>query len=493
MGLPITQTDFSQQDFACYSQRLGDNLTALGQLLNRPGFGEGPISFGAELELYIIDQAGYPKCINQQIQTDLKDPLCTLELNQFNLEYNFEPVLITNGPFQATEEAAVSALSKLNECATRHQAKILPIGILPTLRRSDVGYQAMTRIPRYDVLTRELQAIRGGPFSIDIQGRDRIDLEMEDVTLEGANTSFQIHLRVPPAQFADTYNAVQLVTPLVMALGANSPTLFGKQLWHETRVPLFKQSIDCRPRDPRNAQPARVNYGHSWLRKGALELFKEAVYLYRPLMPVVSDENPLVTVEQGGLPQLGELRLQQGSVWLWNRPVYDPADGGHLRIEMRALPAGPSVKDMVANAVLLIGLTEVVKPMINRWLPAIPFEYCARNFYRAAEHGLAAELIWPSEAQREPAYHSVADILRRLLPEVSAALISAGYPETDFAPYLPVIEQRLASGQTGSVWQIAKLDRLQKHQDLAESLQTMLHAYQQYCDMNQPVGEWSLA
>lgn len=493
MGLAITQTSFSEQDFARYSERLGENLSALSELLNRPGFGVGPTSFGAELELYIIDDQGYPKCINQQMQADLDDPLCTLELNRFNLEYNFEPVWVTEGPFRVTEKAALKALQKMEKCAVSHQAHVLPIGILPTLRRSDVGYQAMTRIPRYDVLTRELREIRGGPFTIDIRGQDHIHLEMQDVTLEGANTSFQIHLRVPPTEFADTYNAVQLVTPLAMALGANSPSLFGRQLWHETRIPLFKQSIDCRPPDPVNPQPARVNFGHSWIRKGALELFKEAVYLYRPLMPVVSDEDPLAVVREGGVPALGELRLQQGSVWLWNRPVYDPSEGGHLRIEMRALPAGPSMADMLANAVLIIGLAELVKPMVNRWLPAIPFEYAVRNFYRAAEFGLQAELIWPSESQREPTYHSAAMILHRLLPQLPQALTAAGYPSVDFLPYIDVLQQRLESGQTGAVWQTERLKQHRKHLDLEPALQAMVQDYRANVAANLPVGAWSLS
>lgn len=493
MGLSIEKTEFTEQDYAAYSRRLGENLRALGKLLNTPGFGEGAISFGSELELYIIDPTGRPLCINQDILRELNDPQCTLELNRFNLEYNFEPVMIADGPFQATEQQMLAALQKIRDCAAPLGGTVLPVGILPTLRQSDVGYPAMTRIPRYDVLTRELRAIRGGPFTIDIQGKDSIHFDMEDVTLEGANTSFQIHLRVPPKEFADTYNAIQLVTPLALALGANSPTLFGKQLWHETRIPLFKQSIDCRAPDPLYPRPARVNYGHSWLRKGALELFKEAVYLYRPLMPVVYDEDPLAVLQQGGVPQLGELRLQQGSVWLWNRPVYDPLGSGHLRVEMRVLPAGPSVVDMLANAVLLIGLTHLMKPSINRLIPAIPFAYCARNFYRAAEKGLQAELIWPSEDQCEPTYYSAESILKRLLPQLPDALQAAGYGRQDFMPYIQVLEERLESGQTGAQWQLDVLNLRQQTLSGEQALQSMLQDYQTNSEQNRPVAQWSVA
>lgn len=492
MGLSIEQTQFTPDDYRRYSDRLGQSLRVLDRLLNRPGFGVGPASFGAELELYIIDAQCRPAGLNQTVQRALNDPQCTLELNRFNLEYNFLPVAVSDGPFQATERQALDALQRIRAVAAAHDANVVPIGILPTLRQTDVGYPAMTNIPRYEVLTRELRAIRGGPFQIDIEGRDAVHLEMEDVTLEGANTSFQVHLRLEPKAFADFYNAVQLVTPLVIALGGNSPILFGHQLWQETRIPLFKQSIDCRRPDPRKPVPARVNYGHSWLRKGALELFREAVYLYRPLMPVLGDEEPLEVLKNGGLPQLKELRLQQGSVWLWNRPVYDPSDDGHLRLEMRALPAGPSVRDMIANAVLLIGLAHFMRPGINRLLPAIPFEYCERNFYRAAELGLAAPLIWPSEAQREPEYHTASEILLQLLPKLPQALAEAGFVATDFQPYLELIRHRLETGQTGARWQVERLQRLQTSLPLDEALQQMTQDYVQHSQANRPVSEWSL-
>lgn len=491
MGLAIDHIDFKPEDYELFTVRLEASLVALRQLLSTPGFGDGELSFGAELELYLIDDDGCPLFINQDIHRQLNDPLLTLELNQYNLEYNFDPILVSKNCFRATQTQSLSALKKINDCAQQWDGRVIPIGILPTLQQSDVGYHAMTTLPRYEALVKELGELRNGLFSIDIEGEDHFQLAMEDVTLEGANTSFQAHLRVPVNEFADTYNALQLVTPLVLALAANSPTLFGYRLWHETRIPLFKQSIDSRQHDPMHPKPARVNFGNGWLRKGALELFAEAVHLYRPILPILSEEEPLAALKEGRIPALRELRLQQGSIWLWNRPVYDNTSGGHLRIEMRALPAGPTIVDMLANAALLIGLTRVVRDSVNQLLPAIPFQYCVRNFYRAAELGLAAEMIWPSMTQSEPQYQRVDAILQSLLPQVPDKLAEMGFVKSDYTPLLKIIEERLMTGKTGAQWQFDKLAALEKQLSKPEALRQMLKEYMRQSEKNIPVAQWT--
>lgn len=348
----------------------------------------------------------------------------------------------------------------------------------------------MTPLHRFEALTNELTQLRGGPFTIAIEGEDTLQLAMDDVTLEGANTSFQIHLRVPPHEFADFYNALQLVTPLVVGMAANSPTLFGHRLWQETRIPLFKQSIDCRPKDSMHPIPARVNYGNNWVRDSAYELFAEAAMLYRPLLPVCSDEDAAAVLAEGGTPALKELRMHLGSIWLWNRPVYDPVDGGHLRVEMRALPAGPSVVDMLANAALAIGLAKALQGNIKELLPAIPFTYCTANFYRAAQKGLQAELFWPSKSQHQPEYFPVPVILQALLPRLPECLESMGFVPDDVSGLLGVIAERLESRQTGAQWQLSKLKELRKDMHRRDALIAMLHLYQANSDANIPVAQW---
>lgn len=490
MGTEISTTEFSSEEFRHFDKRLRANLEALDLLLQRPDFGEGELTFGAELELYIVDPQGQPLHVNQEIIAQLDDPQLTLELNRYNLEYNFNPCLISDYCFRNTQQEALAAIDKINACAAQWDGSVVPVGILPTLQQSDIGYQAMTKLPRFEALTRELTHIRGGPFTIAISGADTLQLAMDDVTLEGANTSFQIHLRVPPGEYAEFYNAAQLVTPLVVALAANSPTLFGHRLWQETRIPLFKQSIDCRPKDSMHPTPARVNFGNNWIRTSAFELFAEAAMLYRPIFATCDDEDSLAVVKAGGVPSLHEMRMHQGSVWLWNRPVYDPADGGHLRIEFRALPAGPSLVDMLANAVLAIGLTKVMQENIVDLLPAIPFNYCTANFYRAAQSGLEADLFWPSVTQIQPEYFPVPVLLERLLPRVPQKLAEVGFREDDFMPLLDVIEERLAARKTGARWQLEKVAELRRDMHKREAQIEMLSQYRANSAANIPVARW---
>ena len=490
MGFEIDNTDFTEEDFNRFSDRLRSNLKALDILLARPEFGEGDLSFGAELELYIVDNEARPLPINQEIIAQLNDPQLTLELNRYNLEYNFRPYLLKDCCFSATQQEALAAIEKINKCAKQWDGSVVPIGILPTLQQSDTGYHAMTPLARFKALTQELTEIRGGPFTIAIEGEETLQLAMDDVTLEGANTSFQVHLRVPAREYADFYNAIQLVTPLVVAMAANSPTLFGHRLWQETRIPLFKQSIDCRPNDSLHPVPARVNFGNNWIREGAFELFAEAALLYRPILPDYSDEDSVAIAQNGGTPLLHELRLHQGSIWLWNRPVYDPSNGGHLRIELRSFPAGPTIIDMLANAALAIGLAKLIQPTIRELLPAIPFAYCTANFYRAAQKGMSAELFWPSMKQSQPEYYAVPKILEKMIPQVPEKLGDMGFIEEDFLPLLKVIEERLHTRQTGAQWQLNKLAEFRKGLHKREALTAMLKLYQKNSAANIPVAQW---
>lgn len=493
MGQDIAKTSFNEGDYQAFHGKLENNLAALRQLISRPGFGEGRGSLGAELEMYIIDPDGHPLCANQEILDNARDPLLTLELNRYNLEYNLAPYSLDNQPFFNTERDIRNALNRLEKLAHQQGGRMAIVGILPTLRQQDFGAHSMTNRRRYQALVKQLLAKRGCTFKVHINGANPLQLEMEDVTLEGANTSFQVHYRVAPKAFADTYNTLQMMTPLALALAANSPTLFGHSLWHETRIPLFKQSIDIRNTDRYHWHPPpRVNFGNGWVRRGAFELFNETVRSYAPILPLCSDEDALQIVNNHGVPKLSELRLQQSSVWLWNRPVYDDAEGGHLRIEMRALPAGPTAVDMVANAALLIGLTEGARDRINQLLPGLPFHLAEYNFYRAAQHGLEAKLVWPSDRQSGCQERRLMDVLEELLPVAREGLRRIGISGAEIDHYLAVIEQRLDSGQTGAVWQAQTLTRLEREHSRHRALHLMLERLVGHGHSNRPVGEWPL-
>ena len=493
MGIEIDTTSFAEDDYRVFSSRLEENLDALGQLLADPAFGRGPRSLGAELEMYIVDAQGRPLYANQEILADAQDPSLTLELNRYNLEYNLSPYPLDASPFASTEREVLAKLERIRAVAANHGGRIVPIGILPTLRETDFGPHCITDRKRYHALVQQLIKRRGDRFRIDINGEDPLKLDMADITLEGANTSFQVHYRVEPAAFADTFNAIQLMTPLALAIGANSPTLFGHRLWHETRIPLFKQSIDTRHADRYSwNEPARVNFGQGWARRGAQELFREVTSIYPPLLPICAARSPAQELASGEVPSLSELRLHQSTVWLWNRPIYDDAEGGHLRIEMRALPAGPTAVDMVANSAFLIGLAEGIRPRINELLPGLPFSKAEYNFYRAAQHGLDAKLLWPDARQSGYREQPVTQIIDQLLPVAREGLDVIGISAAESERYLGVIRQRLQRRQTGAVWQRKMLAALKQDMPREAALRELLEIFMGHSEANIPVAEWQV-
>lgn len=492
MGQEINRTEFTPAERAEFAERLKINLDVLRELLGRPGFGAGPSSIGAELELYILDQQGRPLPVNQQVLAAADDERLTLELNRYNLEANLTPRLLTEQPLAALEAEMESMLGLLNRQAAELDGQVIPIGILPTLTPEDLAIDMMTPQDRYRALLEQLRKRRKERFHITIEGEDSLEIRTDLVTCEGANTSLQIHYRTAPERFCAVYNALQLITPLVTAIGANSPMFLGRRLWHETRLRLFQQAVDGR--DPHRRAlnlPARVHFGHGWLRGSAYELFSETVRLYSTLLPVKGDEDPRAVLAAGGVPELQEMAMHMGTIWPWNRAVYDHHDGGHVRMELRFMPAGPTSIDMVANTALALGLAEGLSEHIDALIPGIPHKVLEQNLELAAQYGIRADLLWPSLERLALEQHPVTAIIESLLPVAEKGLQSIGMPAEDIRRYLGCIEQRLASGQTGATWQLDQHARyLPQGRDTAAG--RMVHRYAELSLSNQPVASWAL-
>ena len=490
MGVDIDRVNFTESDYRQFHQKLEEQLLRLKQLLDSPDFGKSPPCIGAELELYIVNDQGLALPENEKLLRLANNPALTPELNSYNLEYNAPPCKVSARPFETLEKLLIEQLDFINQYAATFKGRMVSIGILPTLTQDDLGPRYMTQRKRYHALVNQLIKKRGSDFKIDIDGKDSLKLSVADITLEGANTSFQIHYQTTPKEYADTYNCIQLVTPLGIALAANSPTLFGHQLWDETRIPLFKQSIDTRHIDRYQwNEPARVSFGHGWLREGAYELFSEAVQLYEPIMPILnhgSDQD-----SKNSAPALSELCLHQGTVWFWNRPVYDCANGGHLRIEMRALPSGPTPIDMIANAAFLIGSAEGYRENINTILPSIPFQTAEYNFYRSAQFSLNADIIWPL-TPRGYKQQPITQIIEDMLPIAKQGLLSIGIKESETNRYLNIIERRLAKKQNGALWQKDTLKILNHRLNTTEALHKMLELFIFNSQTNIPIAEWKV-
>ncbi|MEZ4257456.1 MAG: hypothetical protein R3B36_00225 [Polyangiaceae bacterium] len=453
LGIEILKETFDDAERDAFAAKLQRCLEAMRELLARPGFGEGPPSVGAEVELDLVDAAGRPAPVNRAVLAATNDPRVTLEVDRFNLEINASPAPLAGRPFTFMAGDLSAALAATRKAAHEHGARVATIGILPTFREDDLRSDALTDGVRYRALSRSILQVRGQPFPVRIQGEDALDVVAPDVTFEGANTSLQVHLRVTPDAFARTYNAAQLATAVVLAVSGNSPFFLGKRLWDETRIALFRQTVDDRAGAlDDDWRPARVSFGHGWVRRGALELFEEAVALHAPLLPVCDAQDPIAELRAGRAPELRELRLHQGTVWRWNRAIYDHDGGGHLRIELRAFPSGPTVRDMTANAAFAVGLTLALADEAERLVTQMTFGQARRNFYEAARRGLDAELLWPSAGPPSPRVQDAATLAVALLPRARAGLVDHGVEASEADAWLEVIRARVEARTTGARW-----------------------------------------
>ena len=492
MGLSIDQEEFAEDDYRRFGDRLRDHLAALELLLARPGFGEGPTTIGAEVELSLVDAAWQPLAANEAVLADAADPRLTVELDRFNLECNSSPVSLAGRPFEQLDADLADALSGIEAAAHRHGGRPILVGILPTVHSSDLGPGMMTDSPRFRALSAGIRRLRERDFELCIDGEDPLTTRCQDVTAEGAGTSMQIHLRVAPARFAATHAAAQIATAPALAMAGNSPLFLGHRLWEETRVALFKQAVDERGELPDSWRPpARVSFGSGWAREGAYELFAEGVALHPPLLPVSGEEDALAIARAGGVPRLAELRLHHGTVWRWNRAIYDPDGGGHLRVELRALPSGPTRADMLANAAFLLGLTLALRDETRWMLPAFPFEYAHRNFYRAAQYGLDAELLWPTRTTPSPQPVRAAELVPQLIDKAYEGLVSAGVDDAEAGRRLAIVSARVASGQTGARWMRRQLAKLERGSSREEALPALVELYHAEASSERPVHEWS--
>lgn len=493
MGRAIDRDHFEEEDYRLFEQRLRENLAALELLLLRPQFGQGATTLGAELEVSVVNDKYHALPINHRALAKDLDTHIQLELDRFNLEFNLDPVPLIGAPFSVIQEQLETALQRLDQLVAPLGGRVVPIGILPTLTATQLQAHAITDIPRFKALNYGIRRLRRGTFHIDIDGAEPLSLTSEAIALEGANTSYQIHLRVDPAKFADTFNAAQMATPIALSIAANSPIFVGHLLWDETRVALFKQATDGRRQDSGEwRRAARVPFGHGWIRRSAFENFAESVALHPSILPLSSDEEPLALIEKGLLPSLHELRLHQGTVWQWNRAIYDPTCGGHLRIEMRALPGGPTPVDMAANTALLIGLTFGLRQDIDHLLPSFPFKYADYNFYRAAQDGLDATLLWPAARGTSPREISARQLIEETLPVAERGLEIIGVHRDEREQMLGIISKRVLRGITGARWQRQVLSQLDDKMSRPLALSRMLQLYLERASAGQPVSEWSL-
>ncbi len=486
MGAEVEEQTFTRADRGRYRQKVKQCLDVFARMLAESRFDTDDPMTGMEVELNLVDDSGDPALKNMEVLAEIADEDFQTELGQFNIEINVPPARLREGGLTRFETMLRDSLNAAEERAGVVGAHQVMIGILPTLTVEHLGRHAISPNPRYQLLSDAILAARGEDIEIDISGVEQLQTSSDSIMPEAACTSTQFHVQTSPHKFAGYWNASQVVAGVQIALGANSPYLMGRELVPETRIPLFEQATDTRSHElkEQGVRP-RVWFGERWITS-VFDLFEENVRYFPALLPVLSEEDPVAVLQQGGTPELSELRLHNGTVYRWNRPVYDVTEAGpHLRVENRLLGAGPTVVDTMANAAFYFG---VVRALANQDRPvwsAMSFHAAEENFHVAARDGIQAQLYWPGLGD----IAATELVLRRLLPLAEEGLAAWGASVAERNRLLGVIEQRCLSGVNGATW---FTDRVHARSDLprADALRAAVRDYRDRMHTNEPVHAW---
>ena len=470
MGDEIARRHFNAEDFTRFRRHLDQETELVGNLFAHDGFSHRGDIIGFELEAWLVDQAGQPAADNEAFLDKLGNPLVVPELAAFNIELNGSPCAMTGRVFARLYDELAATWEACQQNARDQNLQLAIIGILPTISPTLLNSGSMSNMVRYQALNDRVLALRNGePVEVDIEGADTLRLSHDDVMLEAATTSFQIHLQCQPNVAARTYNAALAASAPMVALAANSPFLFGKSLWQETRIPLFEQAVSVGPRTP-----ARVSFGSGYADQSLFEIFNENLV-----------EHPILLPSPTGEPahKLSHIRLHNGTIWRWNRPLlgFDFDGQPHLRIEHRVVPAGPTIADCIANAAVYLGL---VRALVDAQTPIetdLDFAAARYNFYAAARQGLDAPLRW-----RHGMRSARELLLEELLPEASAALARLDIPDDDIDRFLGLVTQRVESNTNGAVWQRRWVEKY------GADFGALTNAYVEAQESGAPVHEWSL-
>ncbi|MHA6626761.1 glutamate--cysteine ligase [Pseudonocardia sichuanensis] len=501
MGQDVDRRTFSRRDRQRYRAKVQRCLDALAVMLREHPFARDEPMTGLEVELNLVDHDLAPSLAGADVLRAIGAAQFQSELGRWNLELNLPPRPLPGDQWQHLERQLVDELAVARSSAVDCGAQLAVIGILPTLQRHDLVVEALSPDPRYETLNEQMLGARGEPIRLDIAGDDpsgrhgvepeHLTADFDSIAPEAACTSMQLHLQVHPDSFAGYWNAAQCLAGVQLAVGANSPFLLGSRLWAETRIPLFEQSCDVRTPELRNqgVRP-RVWFGERWITS-ILDLFSENGRYFPALMPHTDDDSdPMAELEAGTVPGLDELRLHNGTIWRWNRPVYDVADGvPHVRVENRVLPAGPTVVDMVANALFFYGLLRTLVEAERPLWSMMSFEAAEENFTTAARHGLEGPLYWPGTGWIRPDEL----VLRKLLPQAADGLARWGVESDVTDRFLSIIEQRCVARRTGAAWQLDTVAALESAgADRPTALHGMLERYLEHSAANEPVHTWPL-
>ncbi len=486
MGEEVEVQEFTRADRTRHREKVRRCLDVFARMLREAAFDTDDPMTGMEVELNLVDEKGDPALKNVEVLEAIADPDFQNELGQFNIEINVPPAKLREDGLGTFETSLRRSLNDAEKKSVEVGAHLVMIGILPTLADGHMDVEHLSGNPRYRLLSEQILNARGEDISIEIAGKERLRTTADSIVPEAACTSTQLHVQTSPDQFGAYWNASQAIAAVQLAVGANSPYLLGKELWRETRIPLFEQATDTRSEElkAQGVRP-RVWFGERWITS-VFDLFEENVRYFPALLPVSDDEDPLQVLEAGGTPNLAELRLHNGTIYRWNRPVYDISGGvPHLRVENRLLAAGPTVADTMANAAFYFGLVRALAESERPLWSQMSFSAAEENFHVAAQQGIDAQIYWPGVGQ-VPATELV---LRRLLPAARQGLESWGAGGETADRLLGIIEERCLKGTNGAEWFVERM-ALREDQERFDALRATLLEYVDRMHSNEPVHSW---
>lgn len=472
MGQELETSHFSDEDFALFTEKMRAE-TDLVRLWEFNGQLSGdPTTIGFELEAWLVDENGRPTAENEAFIAAADDDLIVPELSLFNVEFNGNPAELKGYGLRELHVELEALWKHAVDSADRMGVKLANIGILPTVQSDDLCIANMSKGNRYKALNEQVFRLRKSrPIKLNIDGVETLEDEHQDVMLEAAATSFQIHIKVPQGGGVNYYNASKLASAPLVAVSANSPFLFGKNLWAETRIPLFEQAVSVGDWD----YAERVTFGVRFIEENLSEVFVANRQRYPILLPEVRDTPA---------EKLSHLRLQNGTIWRWNRPLVGWDDDGtpHFRLEQRVVPAGPTIADSIANSAFYYGLVTFLAEHDVQPHLRTQFFTTRDNFYAAAKHGLDAKIRWDHVDER-PIDQLILDVF---LPMAERGLKDRQVAVDDIEKYLGIIEARCRTGQNGATWQ---RNYVAAH---SASMAELLDAYIKNQETGVPVHEWSL-
>ena len=467
-------------------RHLLNDIEALEMMLERGLIEDDIIRIGAEQEFCLVNDNWRPSKRYDEMLEMINDDHFTTELARYNLEINLDSIKLQANCFSQYENTLHNYLNKAAEAGAKIDTRVILAGILPSISKNELQLDYMTPSARYYALNNMMKELRGGNFELSIRGVDELKIQHDSVLFEACNTSFQMHLQIKPNDFVSSYNLAQAISGPVLGICSNSPMLMGRELWSETRIALFQQSIDTRSTSyALRDQQARVTFGDGWSEGSIAEIFKNDIARFKILLSKEIDHDSLADLEQGIAPKLQALNLHNSTVYRWNRACYGVGGGkAHVRIENRYIPSGPTILDEISNFAFWIGLM-VGRPEEFDDMPSVMHYNDAKsNFIKAARTGKESVLRWAGKRV------SVRDlVIETLLPIAKAGLQKVEIDAADIDKYLGVIEQR-AKTHTGSQWTIENYRKLKLLYRRDDALIMMCKAMHENQKSGKPVHEW---